>query len=465
MKRKTHIYRSLSGFTLVEVLIGVGLLAFLLLIFLTVLRGGTRESTLSSDHFTSAMLSQKVVEDMIEEVDLNPLGMSALGIEDGSPLSPTSVVDGAAPFFKSIEDRTPPWGRIDGQKEGIIDSTYAPLFGQVKTFMVSATAKRPAVGVSFPENRHLIEAGIHFDWDARVGGGNQGASCYLFSPVGAKPASISFNFDQAQVEKEIATNFFDSPGVSLAQLTSESGANFQTVLCLGTIHYASQGFINSTVLKTYLDEVTLQKTKSAGPFGSKADEYKAKQALAKAYYDLANSCFLAVYVLATDVANLKNACSTADLGEVLSDNPTSFLTGLKNYRKIYITFLDSIDLSFRAYYELLTPALAGARGVKQQMFVIKRLLDLQRIQACDPTNSVALNQYKLFLEALRSEMEGRNPFLHRLLMQEKGFAQSVDMLVEKHPFLNRIKDVTVHAMPVAQGIITKYDTPSGSGGS
>ncbi|MBF0545946.1 MAG: prepilin-type N-terminal cleavage/methylation domain-containing protein [Candidatus Riflebacteria bacterium] len=90
---------SQRGFTLVELSIGMALLMLLAVIFFTLVKGGARESVLSSEHFTEAMLSQKVTEDLIEEVELNPYGISTLGMDESAPLTSSPVIDGGAPFF------------------------------------------------------------------------------------------------------------------------------------------------------------------------------------------------------------------------------------------------------------------------------------------------------------------------------------------------------------------------------
>ncbi len=449
------------AFTLVEILIGVGLLVVLLGIFLTIMRGGSSESRLSSDHFTSAMLSQKVVENMIEEVDLNPWGMEALGIEESSPLTLSPIVDGATVFFKSVEDRRPPWGKIDGQSEGIIDSTYAPLYFQVRPFRVSASGKRLSFDTSTPEHQHLISAGVEMNWDTKIGAGKTDAGCHLFSPIGPKPATISFLIDPQQLERDIAYHFFNSPGEPVPQLVAESGADYQTITHLGRLYTGTSGFLNSPVLQKHLDEVALRKTKASGPFGSKLDEYKAWQNLGSACFDLAGLCFAATYVMATDARSLENACSPTQVGDALADDPDPFLAGLRNYLKIVKTHSEACRMAIHAYRKLLNPDLSGARGVKQQMFVICRLLDLYRVLAADTANSSALSQYRTFLEDLRKETDGRNQHLNRLLVQEKDLAQSSADLIRQHGFLQPIDLVTGKAVPVVQGIIAQYAATAG----
>lgn len=448
-----------SGFTLIEILIGIALFLVLMVCFLTIIRGGTRESALSSDHFTSSMLTQKVIEDILEELDLNPLGFSSLGIDESSPLMPTAVVDGNTPFFNCVEDRTAPWGKINAQNEGTIDNTFEPLYGQVKNFLVSAVGKKIPVKSSNPENLHLVETSVQFDWKAKVGKGSTLAMCQLFAPIGVKPASISFSFNQPDLEDEIANTFFGNPGNPLSKLITDTGANYQTVLSLGIIHFGTKGFINSNGLKTFMDAVANAKTKAALSYPNKAEEAQAKQNLAKAYFDLGNTCFQMTYSLASEVVYLKDHCEKADLGEQLSDDTDAFATGLENYRRLMATFIDASEKSRYTYSLLLDPSLTGARGVKQQMFVVRRLLDLHRILAVISEKPSGLSEYKTFLSDLGKAFEGRNPYLSRLILQESGFAASVDSLADKHPFLKSVQHVTEDAGKIAKDLLAKYPAP------
>ena len=449
-------HRSRHAFTLLEITIGMGLLIVLIGFFLLILRGSSRESALSSDHFTGAMLSQKVVEDLMEEVDLNPHGLSALGIEESAPLSPTPVVDGAAPFFKQIEDRNQPWGRIEGQQEGTIDSSYVPLFNLVRSFRVSAQGKRLAPSGSTPEYRHLIESGVRFDWNPKAGTGNMSAGCRLFAPVGAKPASAALNVPENLVDGVIANEFFEEPGQSPAKLIADSGADAQTVRRLALVQVFTRGVIEAPGFQQAIASAQQAELKLQGPFATKLAEYEARQEHAKAAFDLANSCFLACHLLATDVALLKNACTEANLGTILYHRPEEFTVGLRNYGKLYETWRRSVAIARKGYLDLLSPNLAGTRGGKQHLFVIRRLLDLFRIVACDPAQPAGLSQYRLFLANLQKAVDGRNPYLFRTLQQEVSFCDSVTSLAAKHPFLTRVQLVTDRAMPACSAILEQF---------
>jgi hypothetical protein len=448
------------GFTLVEILIGVALLSMLGLVFITLLRGGSRESHLSADHFTGAMLSQKVVEDLIDETELNPRALFALGIDESSPLPPTAVVDGQAPFFQHVEDRVAPFGKIDIQAEGGIDQAMSPLFGQVETFQVAADGRRLAGAGGISEKRHLQEVLVDFSWKSKVGRGSVNSAIHLFAPVDAKPASIALIFNASQVEQEAAWAFFDAPGDSLAQLVTDSGANYATVFGLGVVHLVSQGFIQSDAMRNCLQAVTTGKTAAQGPFSGVVAEYQAQQKLGKAYFDLANTAFLMTYALATQVIELADICDAARVGTILADQPEVFTPGLGNYLKLSETFRDAVVKARQTYRELLRPGLSGVRGMKQQAFVIRRLIGLFRILAVIPEHSGGLAEYRVFLNDLAEEMTGRNPYLHRLLLQEKDFAQSEAVLVQKHPHLRRIQRVTQEAVPAARSVISGFDSSS-----
>ncbi|MBF0406296.1 MAG: type II secretion system protein [Candidatus Riflebacteria bacterium] len=449
--------RHCRAFTLVELVIGMGLLLLLAVIFFTLIKGGTRESALSSDHFTGAMLSQKVTEDLIEELGINPYGIQTLGLDETAPLTPTQVIDGSVPFFKTTEDSKPPWGKIDDLTEGTINNKVLPLYNQVRTFQLSGSGKRMQTISAAPENQHLIDSAIRFDWTAKAGKGYADSRCHFFSSSGPKPVEVTLLYDQAQLEKEIAYSFFNSPGDSLTNLVSTTGANYQTVLSLGIIHHTTLGFINSNGLDKYLQEVKNAKNKvTSFSFSDKAEEYQAKQNLARAYFDLGNACFMLTYLIATEVARLEGKCETTDLGYMLTAFPENFTSGLKNYIKIYNTYQDSLESSCQAYLSLLQPGISGAKGLKQQLSVILRLMEIHQIIAVNPDIPGGLSRYNTYLEALKTSMQGRNQYLHRYALQEKTFAVSNTLLVEKHPFLQRIQEVTSGSVPIIREILKKY---------
>ena len=68
--------------TLVEITIGFAILTAISAFFISFMTASSKEISFSADHFNAVVLSQKISEDLLEEMALSPYGLETLGIDE-----------------------------------------------------------------------------------------------------------------------------------------------------------------------------------------------------------------------------------------------------------------------------------------------------------------------------------------------------------------------------------------------
>ncbi len=437
--------RGPRGFTLPELLIGLGIMSFLAVAFFVFLQSSSRQSAFSAEHFTGVLLAQKVTEDLAEETTTNPHAFLALGMS-GTP-APTPIIDGQSTFFAYLEDRYPPLGQIDPAGEGTIDANYEPLYRQVKEFTLGVSGKPLASVGGFDEKKHLSEAQLDFVWKTQTGIGRYSSSCLYFTPSTAKPVSNVVTINQSDVDAEICRRFFRTPGGDLTQLTTTYGGDRDTIRAIGTIFVVTHAFAQSTTTKNLLQQQKTQQSQ-VDLFGSNQNDtaYQARKSLAETNYELAKLCFQVCHALQPSIDRLQNRMNQNQLGQVLWTYPNRYAYGLQTLDRIYKTFVTSLSSSAAHYRRLLDYPQAIARGPREFQDIVSRVITLERTAVMLPELTSAMTTYRRTLDDFRIFSQGRNPFLNRFVMQEKQFALTTTKLTEKHPHLATVRSIAGESM-------------------
>ncbi|HQB84256.1 MAG TPA: type II secretion system protein, partial [Candidatus Rifleibacterium sp.] len=95
-----------SGLTLLELTIGMFLIAGAAVIYLQSMQSSKKKNEFYSEHFIASIMAAKVVEACFQETEINPYGIEALGLadENGKPFKfSTMVTEGQTTFFKQPE--------------------------------------------------------------------------------------------------------------------------------------------------------------------------------------------------------------------------------------------------------------------------------------------------------------------------------------------------------------------------
>ena len=436
--------RHRRAFTLVEVIIGFSILAGIALIYLVFVRSSSKELQFSADHLNAVVLSQKVAEDLIEELSINPYGFETLGIE-GSP-GEQEVVDGRSVFFSFVEDTRAPFGKIDVNSDGAIGPQMQPLYETVEKFKFKVAGRRLATSGDH-EDRNLMQGKIDFLWNASTGRGEFNTSMQLFSPVTCKKIDLGMVIDQDAVDARIPAQVFGRPSQTIAEIAASTGENVETLQALGRIALVTRDFAGSEFYVRRKNQVRQLKLRlSNTPAADYDGQFELRKGIAETWYEIAQICFQLVAYLEPQFAVLQiQGKFKKAIGAGL--NPVTFQQNLFYYRIIYEYFAGSL-LQSRYYYNgLLTGNLTRYKGGKVQTQLIAKLVDLYRVIAILPTRPGGMQEYRTFLSRIRTLSEGRNPYLSRFAVFERGLLDKPDEWLKRYPNLDRLHKIIVARIP------------------
>lgn len=437
---------SRRAFTLVELMVGFAILAGISLFYLTFVRASAKEIQFSADHLNSVVLSQKVAEDLMEELAINPYGFETLGLED-SLTSEHEVVDGHSIFFSFIEDTSPPFGKIDRNVDGAISQQMQPLYDTVSRYKFSVEGSRLADSGDH-EDRNLMQADIGFKWEAQTGQGEFNTSMQMFSPVTAKKVDLAVAIDQTSIDARIPGEVFGRSTSTIAEIAASLGENVEAVEALGRISLVTHDFAASPYYVRRKDDIRklvlrLQNT----PASDLENQYELRKAIADTWYEMAKICFQIVAYLEPQFEILQIQ-GKFDTTTGSGFNPITFQQDLLYYPIIFEYFSGSLVQARYYYNTLLQSELVKYKGGKVQVQLIQKLLDFYRIIAIIPTYSGGMQELKLFLARLKTFSEGRNPYLQRLVNFERSLLDDPDEWLKRHANLERLNQIIAIRVPV-----------------
>lgn len=442
-----------QGFTLVEVLIGVGILAVIGAVFLSVLRGSGKEMQYASEHFTAALLSQKVQEDCAQEVFLNPLGLETLGLE--GDLVPTRITDGTSVFFSNIEDTKPPWGKIDKLSDGAIDFSMPTLYKQVSTYHLLVGGKRLSPLSSSNADKNLARLDLQFTWTTQTGKGEYGSQVIVAVPVTPKIAPHGIAYANAEIEKIGVLQLFDDPEGSFGAKVAGSGADYGTVFALARIQTGCEGFLYSLFflqtqksLRAWLDQARTINFNNPTP----AHFQMAAQA-ASASYSMAREAYRFIRYLEPDTKALAGNLTPGKLGSYLLTNPENYKATLSEYVRLTRTFVWALNAA-QYFHEILSlKSMSEFQDRKRQFYALLKLIDIYRLLLIVPGSSpVSPADYKRFWKHIETFSSGVNPALQRMAFQEIGLADNLPLMLQKFPGLADISRVLQEGQRFVAGL-------------
>ena len=438
---------------MVEVIVGLCIFAMLSVYFLASMMSASKEINFSGEHIDAMILSQKIGEDILEEVTLNPYGLETLGITS-SKGSRHDVVDGSSIFFSFIEDRAAPWGIIEPTRDGMIDKRM-PMYDAVKKFQFSASGDRLAKSGDH-EDRNLIACNIDFFWEAKTGRGEFNSEFQLFSPVSLKKVDLSGKFDEAALDARIPDEVFNSPGKSVGELATEIGENQQTILAIGRIALICNDFSYSSYFNDMKNKIALgnQKLQYVSASGSPDEYFNLTLEMARNWYELGKSSYQVIAYLEPHFDELMKS------GKFVNSlkggfNPISFQHNLMSFTILYEYFVASMVQSRYYYHNLLNPAIVKYKGARVQQQVILKLLDLYRVISVFKSRTGGMAEYRTYVAKIREWARNRNPFLERTMGFEQKLMQNQSDWMTRFPNLSRINDSTGTKIPAILDFIRR----------
>ncbi len=434
-----------KAMTLVEITIGFAILTAISAFFISFMTASSKEITFSSDHFNAVVLSQKISEDLLEEMALNPYGLETLGIDE-TIKTKHDVVDGSSVFFSFIEDRSEPWGQIEPAKDGMINSSMQPLYNSVKKFKFGVSGSRLAKSGDH-EDRNLVACNVDFFWQTQTGKGAYNSSFDLFSPVSAKKVSLGVSLNEAEIDVRIPAEVYMRPAQTVGELATAIGENVEAILAVGRVSLISRDFINSQFYRDAKERIKgLLAKLSTLPPEETEEMFETRLQLAKTWYELAKVCFQIVSYLEPHFATLQLQ-GKFDGSSGSGFNPISFQQNLMSVRIIYEYFVGSIVQARYYYYLLLEPDMVALKGNKAQMQIIQKLIDIYRVTAILPVRPQGMSEYRSFLDRVHALSVNRNPFLNRMVNHELKLVGNRKSWLEHYPNLGRIDELVAGKMP------------------
>lgn len=434
------------GFSLVEIIIGIAIVAGLATIYFVFVSSASKELKFSGDHLNSVVVSQKITEDLIEEIALNPYGLETLGL-DSSSAATQEIVEGKSVFFSLIEDKKEPFGIIEKTTDGGISPAMQPLYDTSKRFRFSASGKRLADSGDH-EDRNLVEADILIQWQTQTGKGEFDTAINLFSPVTKKQVGLGVLLNEAAIDARIPAEVFNRPGKTIGELASEIGENAEAILALGRISLISRDFATSDAFRNFKDKIRGLRLQAGGiPAIDRGKRYRLARDQARAWYGMARDCFQIVSYLEPQFKILQTEGKFTSLTSGTGFNPLSFQQDLFYFRIIYEYFSGCMEHARYHYNQLLEEDLVDYKGAKIQLQVIRRLIDIYRIVAILPTRPGGMMEYKEFLARLKKFANGRNPFLYRLATFERLLLDSPSEWKKRYANLEGISQMISVRIP------------------
>ncbi|OGK07796.1 MAG: hypothetical protein A2W80_02800 [Candidatus Riflebacteria bacterium GWC2_50_8] len=437
--------KSRCAFTLVEVLVGCSILAGISLIYLIFVRSSSKEMQFSADHLNAVVLSQKISEDLIEELAVNPYGFETLGVSGST--SQQEVIEGRSVFFSFIEDTRPPYGKIGINSDGAIGPQMQPLYDTVNKFKFTVAGERLAA-TGDHEDRNLIQSNIDFFWNATTGRGEFNTAMQMFSPVTCKKVDLGLILDQATIDARIPAEVFARPTSNIAEIAASMGENVAALQALGRIALVTRDFVVSQYYVRRKNDLRQLNLRLGNTLATDLEQqFELRKSIAETWYEMAQICFQIVAYLEPQFEIMQTQGkfqTTTGAGF----NPITFQQDLFYYRIIFEYFAGSLVQARYYYNTMLTSDLIRYKGGKAQIQLLQKLIDIYRLVVILPSRSGGMQEYRAFLARIKSFSEGRNPYLYRFATFERSLLDQPDEWMKRYANLERLNHIIAVRVPV-----------------
>lgn len=411
--------RRKSGLSLIELTIGILMISGVALIYFQTMVSSSKKTKFYSEHFMAALLAGKVVENCLQETDINPYGIEALGLTDdkGKPFKfSTLITDGRTVFFQN-----PP-----------IDEKHTPqLYKEVqKDFKLEIKTDNSKKG--------YFVLSTDFDWNASTGTGNFGYDCAFPDYVMKKEATSSYAFPEAGLEKKVVERILSEKDKSIGSLIPSPSA-VEAALATGRIYFSLAGMLSSPTFKKLCEDAQKIKGENLSPT---SDRYAQGT---ENYFKIArDSLDLLLYLKPHIEMVSKNIESTSSM-------KLYYKAQLENY--IYKAG-NSLDKIQQLFFACINEAASRYKrqikvtnNLRAQRFFIERCFSMHRILYANrkfcknvflsgDAKNIIKSEYFDFIAVLESYFKKNDPGIFRLAQQEKKFAR--DETISKRYFVCKL---------------------------
>ncbi|MGM0599978.1 MAG: PilW family protein [Candidatus Rifleibacteriota bacterium] len=416
----------MTGFTLIEVMIGVLIVSLVIGGFIMGMRAFRSQIEFGDKHISTLVCSQKVIEDLNEELWINPKAFDTLGISNSKRVL-TPIVRDESPFFSDLEFKLE--GKGNSAKLTGIDDKQTQLYSQVEDLNLDIGASRVKPKTANAIESNLYNSEIIFKWGKHRNKAGSEICSLFFSPVTPKNISLS-DISDIGLDDTAYSKILTSPG------------GYSDVLAnLADIYRFSRAFLNSDFYKTTFAEIKELRNKSAGLSYPSRALYECHKRMGNLWLDVARRSLQFLFALEPSLNLFVSGYSTGTLGADFSgENAWQLQSILTDVCVVYSTFLSSLKNAEANFRFLVSEKMASYKGVRVQYFLLAQVIDLNRVLAILPNYSAGFSRYMGFLASLEKFSKGRTPSLERLINQEKTNSTSAEKLAQNYPNLKLLSD-------------------------
>ena len=407
MKKRIVFYKqgSKTGFSLLELLIGFFILGTASIIFFQTMHKFKKESTFYYEHFVASALSEKVLEQCYQETEINPYGVTALGLSDadGNTVTlETGITDNQTIFFQKPA--------IDQEKAALLYHLLNDNF---------------TLNVDTELDGNFYEIKTSFNWDAMYGAGKSETYCRILAFPGDKEVLTYLSLSDASVEDRLVSRVFSAPDTMLSENLPSIGAQ-NLVMNLGHIYYACFDLFSSAEFKNRCAEAESLEV------GYSTDSLEYRKC-SQMYYELSRDLLHLMFYLKP---KLDATRASIDFLGAVPFKERLILEGYKRqvdlyYKQLRRIFLAGVLKLADRYFHLLehTETFREQRQMVAQIFNLYRILYVNR-EFCRDVATVSLvdqrikAKYTDFLQKMIEFYEEKDLAIMRMAMLEKTFINS-----------------------------------------
>ncbi len=450
-----------NGFTLLEILIALGVLASMVLTISQLMSDSSRRMRVTANSFFAIQLAGKVMADLSEEVKSSPAFLEFLAAFP-EMAGPDPVVDAQSVYFRYLSDRKPPFGEIRPEIDGGIKSDDGQMYQQFKPFKIGVDAARLAPPDSQGYEKHLARLAIKVSWAERDG---QERSYVLTSmvpsPVGPRPRE-SLNFDEkVLVTRGISHLYPAQAGQPSERVRAETGADIELLRRSARVTALTHDLCR--LLRSFAIKLQKLAARRAGLLKN------PNPALGEVQLAIAQNCelgasviFLVHHDLLADIEALSNEFRPEFL-------PGAKLSNLSRALQVH----KSLPSEMKAWLRETDAAFGWLLSNHAQLQLSQRSLTFCRAKVCEAKRlryalgDLPIEQYLAFIKDQRTEMAGRNPFLERFFIREEALNGKPEEFRQVYSSLEEVRkeilELTPQTAEKTASILAKLPPPSSTG--
>jgi len=415
-----------SGFSLVEMMIGTVILALAIGGFVMGLRASRSEVEFSDKHLSTLVCSQKVIEDIDEELWLNARAFNTLGVTNTKIVS-TPVVDDECIFFSDIEFRAVE-GSDNIELQGI-EKEQGQIYDQISDLNLTLKADRAAPKNQDTAEANLYETDVLFSWGTTRQAKSE-VTAVFFSPVVPKKV-------------DPITSIPMTGSSELNQIIMNStGGNPDALNNLAEMAKISGSFFDSDFYKSRIEKINELRERSVNlPYPSRR-LYDCHAEMAKLWIEMARANLQFLFLLEPSLSWFV-ANKNASLGSSLSGaNQQNLKLIIRDVSLLFSTFTASVRQAEANYRFLISEKMADYKGPRTQYHLIAQIIDLNRVIALLPNFPAGYKNYMLLIKYIKEFARNRNPSLERFVNSElenpgvEGMIKDLPNLQFLHEFFN-----------------------------